>query len=335
VAGVYRGKGRKSVGSDGHARSFVVLAVCMAAAIFAVAAAGFANRLSPAAAADDYMATLDLRDAPVVAYEQKSAARRAALVHALEPERLIPPVDIPRSPDLRSDRPKIVIIFDDMGLSKGSFDRIMEWPGPVTFSFLPYARDLQPMVDRAKLRGDAVMLHLPMEAMGSADPGPKALRRGMTDKMFDETLDWNFARFDGYVGVNNHMGSALTRDNDAMEKVLARVRDERKFFLDSVTSSRTVAQAVGARVGATVISRDIFLDAEPGEDAVRRQLRQLETIARETGFAIAICHPRDATLNVLGPWLTTAPLRGFELATVQEFVDGAAISVVSAHGALR
>ena len=326
-----------------NSRTIAVLAVSMATAIFAVGAAGFANRLSPVEAAADYMARLDLRDAPVVAFEQKRAERKAALTHVLQPERFAPPiydgdaltVVQDRRMAQRASAPKIVIIFDDMGLSERAFDQVMEWPGPVTFSFLPYARDVQPMVDRAQARGDAIMLHLPMEAMGNADPGPKALRREMNEKEFADTLDWNLSRFEGYVGVNNHMGSALTRDAQAMEKVLTRVRDDRKFFLDSVTSNGTVAQSVGRQVGANVISRDIFLDAEPGEEAVRRQLRQLELIARETGFAIAICHPREATLNVLGPWLTTAPLRGFELATVQDFANGSTSFAAEALGASR
>lgn len=46
---------------------------------------------------------------------------------------------------------------------------------------------------------------------------------------------------------------------------------------------------------------------------VKSQLALVERIARETGYAVAIGHPRKETLEVLGPWLTSAPARGFDL----------------------
>jgi hypothetical protein len=47
------------------------------------------------------------------------------------------------------------------------------------------------------------------------------------------------------------------------------------------------------------------------------QLALVEDIAARTGFAVAIAHPRPATLDVIGPWLTSAPARGFKLDTVE------------------
>ncbi|MCA8887436.1 MAG: divergent polysaccharide deacetylase family protein, partial [Parvularculaceae bacterium] len=76
-----------------------------------------------------------------------------------------------------------------------------------------------------------------------------------------------------------------------------------------------------ASVGAEIFVRDVFLDSEPEPAAIRRQLALAERIAVETGYAIVICHPRRETLDIVGPWLTTAPLRGFELAKVSQLTD--------------
>jgi len=101
-------------------------------------------------------------------------------------------------------KPKIIIIFDDMGIDPRAVDQVLQLPGPVTFSFLPYAKNVAQQAARASARGDALMLHLPMEPEGAADPGPHALMTGMTSVAFTRALDWNLSRFDGYVGVNNH-----------------------------------------------------------------------------------------------------------------------------------
>ncbi len=277
-------------------------------------------------AARDYASSLDLRDAPVAGYAAQSAGQSAdrakiieRIVSAGAPERLAP---APAEPAQSGDRkPKIVLIFDDVGLDKAAFDEVLEMPGPVTLAFLPYAGDIQPLADRARARGDDLMLHLPMEPTGAADPGPHALKSNMAaSELFDE-LAWNLNSFSGFVGVNNHMGSRFTQNPQAMKRVLAMLDQKNLFFIDSLTTSKSVAPAAAASVGAEIFVRDVFLDSDPDPAAIRRQLALAERIAVETGYAIVICHPRRDTLDIVGPWLTTAPLRGFDLAKVSQLAD--------------
>ncbi len=232
-------------------------------------------------------------------------------------ERLPPP-----APLIAPMRPKIIIIFDDMGLDRRALERISRLPGPVTLSFLPYARNVDKRAEAARARGVETMLHLPMEPAGDEDPGPHALRSDMTGARFIKELEWNLGRMTGFVGVNNHMGSKLTADEAAMKTLLAYLAQEGLFFIDSVTTGDTVARQAGAMVGATVFSRDVFLDAEAETAAeIKNRLRLVERIARETGFAVAICHPYEETLDIIGPWLTSAPYRGFDLVAASALID--------------
>lgn len=244
---------------------------------------------------------------------ESALAERSRIVDLIlsggAPERFSAPATI-------TGRPRIIVIFDDMGLDRTAFEEVMRLPGPLTLSFLPYGNDLQPLVDRARGRGDAVMLHLPMQPAGAADPGPHSLRSDMTGSRLLSELEWNLGRIKGYIGVNNHMGSLFTRDEAKMKTVLSVIGERGLFFLDSLTTNGSTARAAGAVVGAEVFSRDVFLDPNAGRDTVMKQLEQVERIAVETGFAVAICHPRPDTLAVIGPWLTSAPERGFQLDTV-------------------
>ena len=230
------------------------------------------------------------------------------------PERLAAPAFPVATASAPAPRPKIVIILDDMGIDKRLSERAIALPGPLTYSFLPYGRNAAELAATARIAGGEVMLHLPMEPAGKEDPGPHALNSGMTGAEFIRSLEWNLNRFDGYVGVNNHMGSKLTADIAAMKTLLGYLDHRELFFVDSVTTPQTTARKAGRDLGIEVFSRDVFLDAEAGsESAVRSQLALAERIARETGYVVAICHPREETLSVLGPWLTTAPARGFDL----------------------
>lgn len=230
---------------------------------------------------------------------------------------------LPRpAPLIAPMRPKIIIIFDDMGLDRRALERVSRLPGPVTLSFLPYARNVDKRAETVRARGVETMLHLPMEPAGDEDPGPHALRSDMTGAKFIKELEWNLGRMTGFVGVNNHMGSKLTADEAAMKTLLAYLKQEGLFFIDSVTTGDTVARQAGAMVGAKVFSRDVFLDAEAETaEEIKNRLRQVERIARETGFAVAICHPYEETLDIIGPWLTSAPYRGFDLVAASALID--------------
>ncbi len=251
------------------------------------------------------------------AYQAREEIIRRVLTGA-PPERL----PTPQFTQAQPVKPKIVIIFDDMGLDKSAFDVVSNLPGPLTLSFLPYANDVDKLARLAAERGSEVMLHLPMEPQGRADPGPHALRSGMNGADFIKELEWNLGRISEFVGVNNHMGSKVTTDEAAMKTVLGYLEHKGLFFLDSVTTGDSVVRAAGASVGAKVLSRDVFLDADAhNAQAVFSQLMLVEKIATETGFAIAICHPYPETIAVLGPWITSAPYRGFEIATVSSLLN--------------
>lgn len=253
----------------------------------------------------------NLRDAP--ASTESLPSQRSRIVELIlsggAPERLAAPATL-------AGPPRIIVIFDDMGLDRAVFESVMRLPGPLTLSFLPYGKDPQPMVDAARKRGDAVLLHLPMEPAGGADPGPHALKGTMSATDLLTEIEWNLGRISGYIGVNNHMGSKLTRDEASMKTILSVIDERGLFFIDSLTTGRSVARQAGAAIGARVYVRDVFLDPNAGKETVIRQLEQVERIAVETGFVVAICHPHPDTLSVIGPWLTSAPTRGFRLDTV-------------------
>ncbi|MBM3559313.1 MAG: autotransporter domain-containing protein [Alphaproteobacteria bacterium] len=112
------------------------------------------------------------------------------------------------------------------------------------------------------------------------------------------------------------MGSRFTEDSDGMRAVLAGLSACGLIFLDSRTSPASVVPALRREFPLPVLSCDVFLDDDPSPASVRAALAEVEATALRQGHAIAIGHPRDATLDELAGWLPTLALRGLRLVPV-------------------
>ncbi len=217
-------------------------------------------------------------------------------------------------------KPVIAVVIDDMGLDRKRSTKMAGLPGPLTLSWLPYARDLSGQTHAARANGHELMLHMPMEPSVDADPGPDALLvrldKGEILRRFRAALD----SFDGYVGVNNHMGSRFTADRAALAPVLAELHRRGLLWLDSRTTPHSAGLGIAEELKMPFAGRDIFLDNFPAVGAIRAQLSKLEQVAKKQGYAIAIGHPHDATFEALASWLPDVQKRGFILVPVSAVV---------------
>ena len=158
------------------------------------------------------------------------------------------------------------------------------------------------------------MLHLPMEPNGRSDPGPNALLVSLSDGELRQRTKAALDSFEGYAGVNNHMGSRFTAFRPGMETVLRQFRARGLMFLDSRTTPQSVGDQVAQEIGLPGIVRHVFLDDDESLDAVRKKLAEAEAVARRQGFVVVIGHPHEATLQALNEWLPTVQGKGMALA---------------------
>jgi len=204
--------------------------------------------------------------------------------------------------------PRLVIIIDDLGESMTVAKRLAGLPFKVSFSVLPHNTKAREVAALARKENRELLLHLPCEPDGypkTANSGPGTLRVNMSEAVLEQTLVDNLARLPEVDGVNNHMGSKLTRDRKAMKIVLAHLQGQGKFFLDSLTTSKSCVREVSAVLGMRYYRRHIFLDNTAKEHAILLQLNKAESLAKRTGVAVAIGHPYPATLSALESWAKT------------------------------
>ena len=222
---------------------------------------------------------------------------------------------------LSEGRPRIAIVIDDLGVDKRRTARATALPGPLTMAFLSYATDLDRQTAAARAGGHELLVHVPMQPQSeSVDPGPNVLRSDLGGDELLRRLRWCLDRFPGYVGINNHMGSRFTTNDAGMVLVMSELKSRGLLFLDSRTSGASVGARLAVASNVPFAVRNVFLDNENDVAAVRARLAETEAVAIRHGLAIAIGHPRDATLEALPGWLADVVSRGFQLVPISATV---------------
>lgn len=217
--------------------------------------------------------------------------------------------------------PAISIIIDDLGYRRLDGLRALELPGPVAYAVLPHTPYGTRLADIAFKLDKEVLLHVPMESELDKALGPGALVNGMAQREFQAVLDAGLASVPHVSGLNNHMGSALTQQVRAMGWVMAWMRKNGGlYFVDSLTSARSVALESASEAGLSAIGRDVFLDASTNSDEIREQFQRLVKLARERGTGLGIGHPYPETLSVLRNVLLKPSYYGVRLVPVRELI---------------
>ena len=120
------------------------------------------------------------------------------------------------------------------------------------------------------------------------------------------------------VGLNNHMGSKFTADENGMATVIGEMKSRNLILLDSRTTPKSIATDLADRRNLENLRRDVFLDNDRSRGAIQAQLRLLEKIALERGSGVAIGHPYPETFDVLQEWFSGARSRGFSLVPITQ-----------------
>jgi hypothetical protein len=193
----------------------------------------------------------------------------------------------------------VAIIIDDCGQWPKTEHGYLELPIPLTMSVLPHVAYSHAIAQDAETAGKGIMLHLPMEPLSHIVAGPGEIRTAMSDSAIAAQTENDIAQVPFAAGVNNHEGSAASADPRVMKDVIDVVKAHNLFFIDSRTNAKSVAAEQAQQEHVPNASRDVFLDNRADVAYSEAMLRRTADIARQTGSAIAIGHPKPTTLEAL------------------------------------
>lgn len=200
------------------------------------------------------------------------------------------------------EKNKVAIIIDDMGYSLRAIKEIIAIGKPLTTAVIPFSPLAKETAQIAHQNGLEVILHLPLESInhqGQNNWTEGMIYSEMSREEVIEAVNRSLEQVPHAIGVNNHMGSKITANEILMRIILERLKEKDLFFIDSRTTSHSVAYKTAQSLGIPSAYRKVFLDTENEEDIIRHKLIELFQKAQKEGWALGICHPTAETLKVL------------------------------------
>ena len=212
----------------------------------------------------------------------------------------------------------LIFVFDDAGHNMTQLQPFLELPFPITVAVLPGLDYSAEAAQKARNSGKEVILHQPMQAKNrSVDPGPCAIKPDMTaDEVYD-LVRQNIASLGPVSGINNHEGSLITENENLLGAVMDVCRAEQLYFLDSRTTSSSVAKKVAAQRSLPIWERTVFLDNTQNKKDIETAVKLGMELASKNGSAIMIGHVWTSSLpSILIDLYPEMIMQGFTISTI-------------------
>ena len=231
-----------------------------------------------------------------------------------EPE--IPMVPIPQSIPIveEPERGNIIIIIDDFGYRNDEVSEgFLTLDADLTFAVIPGHKKSKIFSQKADYKEYEVIIHMPMESTNDTRGELEyILTASMTSSEIEERVEKVISEYPEAVGLNNHQGSKATADKRIMNIVSNVLKRHGKYFIDSRTTSQTVAEDIMRTRGVPTARRHVFLDNDNDKNKIREQLYKLVDKAEAKGSAIGIGHAKKLTLQVLKNEIPKLKKNGFK-----------------------
>jgi len=206
-----------------------------------------------------------------------------------------------------ADNPRVSIVIDDVGFQWQLDQRAMALDRPVAIAIIPEGPLAGYLARQAEQQGRELWVHLPMAGLhhDNCQSGLTCLDAGWSAPTMRDHLLKQLAMVPGAIGINNHQGSEFTSDADAVARLVAAIglvnqsRLRPLIVMDSRTVASSQLEYIASSGGLMTLRRKVFLDHSDDPDDLLHAWRQFIALAHRQGTAIAIAHPREATLDFL------------------------------------
>ena len=193
--------------------------------------------------------------------------------------------------------PAVVVIIDDINAPE-QLRKIDAIPLAITPAIMPN-NATNPQSSELHKNREVYLVHLPLQAHNFVQREHIVLTDSQSAESIAKRIADIVAQFPNVRFLNSHTGSKFTEHADSMRALLLALQKHEILFLDSKTTSKSVAREVAESLGLRILERDVFLDFDKKPQKIAKQLHLAVTIAKKRGYAIAIGHPYPETFSVL------------------------------------
>ncbi|MBU1076847.1 MAG: divergent polysaccharide deacetylase family protein [Spirochaetes bacterium] len=222
--------------------------------------------------------------------------------------------------------PIICIIIDDAGYNSPLTSKFIKLPVKLGIAVLPFLKNSAKIAGMIKEADKEVLLHMPMEPENYRERRIKLFESeiltGMTVKQIHETMERMLTSIPHVTGVNNHQGSRVTADKRVMKAVLDKIKKKKLYFIDSLTSKKSVTRSITGQLQVNYGIRDVFLDNRNEYSYIAGQMEKLINIALKKGKAIGIGHiGNENTYKVVKDYISIIRSKGIKMVNPSEIIN--------------
>lgn len=214
------------------------------------------------------------------------------------------------------------IIIDDLGDNLADSKTVAALPAPITLAIMPGTPYSKTTAKLARRNGKEILLHMPMQSVRHHEMSSGTLHLHMSREQFKHRLKQSLSSIPGVIGLNNHMGSLITRHPGHMGWLMQTLSEHSPMlFVDSRTTKKSVALQIAEEHNIPSVQRDVFLDPTPDAATINQQFDRFISLARNKGAALAIAHPYPNTLKLIRKRLPELKRHGIKLVGISEYVN--------------
>ncbi|HNU54652.1 MAG TPA: divergent polysaccharide deacetylase family protein [Candidatus Syntrophosphaera sp.] len=219
----------------------------------------------------------------------------------------------------KASSPKyIAIVVDDFGSVSGEMlQQWLELPTEVCFAIISRLKHSEETMNLANAQGRETLVHVPMEPIDypRQNPGQDPILVQMDQARVEKTLLRHINSLPLCMGINNHMGSLATTDSDIMGWVMGVLKKKGKSFLDSRTSTVSIAYQEAQKARVPAYRNDLFLDSPNISDAnLETRLGLVQELGQRKNTVVVISHCHNAEkLEYLKKFISRVKTLGFTL----------------------
>ena len=196
---------------------------------------------------------------------------------------------------------RLAIIIDDMGYSKKEAREFASLNIPLAYSFLPDAMYTKTLSKMLSDEGYTIMIHMPSEPLDypKDDPGKNAIYSNNSKERTEYLLERAKSRIYHPIGLNNHMGSRILEDKKQMDYIMEFLKKYNMFFVDSMTTSRSVGIEEAGKCHIPAVRRIVFLDNKKNVRYICGQINKAILLLKRYNEVVAIGHCNEKTYEAL------------------------------------
>lgn len=220
---------------------------------------------------------------------------------------------------------KIALLIDDFGYINdnkliNSFFKDLNFP--FTISIIPGTEFAKKIAQEAHSSGKQILVHLPMQPKGKfVNRYRWIVLEGMSKDEIKKIVKEAIGAVPYAEGVNNHMGSLITSKEELIKPVLEVLKEKDMFFVDSRTSSKSVAYSLAIKLGIKSTFNCVFLDNRKERDYIKTRFNKLISIAVKKGWALGLGHANLTTALTLAELVKSCDKRKFNFVPISQILN--------------